>query len=142
VSLINRWPRAADALPSGTSKRTVGSMAPDRSTSVAVWHGTTEELLRLRVAVEHSCSCVAGMLGRVSEICSAHRMLVDQRLLDHLLFVYRTTEAFTQAEWEHDVTSAVDMAALGQHIASDEPSGDDQVSRVAGREAARRSGGD
>ena len=87
-------------------------MPPDRSTSFAVWHGTTAELRRLTVAVEHNCSCVVGTFGAPGEVCGAHRMLVDQRVLDHLLFVFRTVDAFARAELRDGAAEALDDAAL------------------------------
>ena len=81
-------------------------MAPDQSTALAVWHGTTEELHRLTAAVQQNCSCVAGAFRSQVDACGPHRMLVDQRLLDHLLLVARTVDAFIQAEHRNDVETA------------------------------------
>jgi hypothetical protein len=102
-------------------------METDRSISLAVWCGTEEELRRLRAAVEQNCSCVVGIFGSRRAVCGAHRMLVDQRLLDHLLFVSRTIDAFAQAE-QSDDTGAVDVplgdaAVLGSNITHDAASG-------------------
>lgn len=62
---------------------------------VAHWHGTQEELHRLVRAIEQNCACpVGGAVG-----CSAHAMLQEDRVLDHLLYVYRTIQRFQCAEW-------------------------------------------
>jgi hypothetical protein len=128
--------------PSGTTKRTGSSMASDRSTAFAVWHGTAEELQRLSAAVEHNCSCVAGMFGRPREVCGAHRMLVDQRLLDHLLFVARTTDAFAQSEQRDDAGTADvplgDSAALEPDITIGDVSGLASLTEGAGRASTWR----
>jgi hypothetical protein len=97
---------ARDVLLMGAARLMGRRMAPNRSTVLAVWNGTTEELRRLTAAVEHNCSCVVATFGSPGELCGAHRMLVDQRSLDHLLFVFRTVHAFVRAELRDDSEGA------------------------------------
>ena len=65
----------------------------------AIWHGTSEETRRLNVAITRFCGCTTGRFGAVTTVCSVHQMLGDQRVLDHLLYVYRMRERFERAEW-------------------------------------------
>src|SRR5687768_11941900 len=70
------------------------------SDSPAVWHGSREEMQRLDASIRRHCTCATGMLGNVTRVCSAHAMLLDQRVLDHLVYVYRIRARFERAEWE------------------------------------------
>ena len=72
----------------------------DSSEFPAVWHGSPEEMQRLEASVRRHCTCAKGRFGNVTRVCSAHTMLLDQRVLDHLLYVYRTKARFERAEWE------------------------------------------
>ena len=71
------------------------------ATDPIAWHGTDAELARLKGAVAQYCSCRARPAGfaTVVEVCSAHGMLRDQRLLDHLVFAYRARARFERGEW-------------------------------------------
>jgi hypothetical protein len=63
------------------------------STNVTVWHGTFSELCELRTAVERNCNC-----AWAAEVCQAHRLLLEQRTLDRLLFVFRTVAYYIAHE--------------------------------------------
>jgi hypothetical protein len=63
------------------------------------WQGTEDELDRLKQAIARNCDCVAGMLGLPPLTCPAHRMLGEQSLLDHLLYVFRTRRVFVTREF-------------------------------------------
>ena len=71
-------------------------------TEIAHWHGTQPELQRLRIAVQHHCACTA----HGQPICASHAMLQDVRVLDHLLYVYRTAGHFERAEWSTEFCAA------------------------------------
>ena len=65
------------------------------------WHGTPQELARLRQAVEQHCAC-ARPPRAPGPTCPAHALLTRQATLDHLLFVYRTRSHFVLHEFEPD----------------------------------------
>jgi hypothetical protein len=56
---------------------------PDR----AVWHGSDRAFIELTRSIAQHCTCPRPGSGR--PICGAHRLLLDQRALDGLLFVRR-----------------------------------------------------
>ena len=63
------------------------------------WHGTPQELERLRQAVERNCAC-AQPPRAPGPTCPAHALLTRQTTLDHLLFVYRTRTHFLTREFQ------------------------------------------
>jgi hypothetical protein len=65
------------------------------------WHGTPQELARLRQAVEQNCAC-ARPPRAPGPTCPAHALLTRQATLDHLLFVYRTRTRFLAREFQRD----------------------------------------
>jgi hypothetical protein len=65
------------------------------------WHGTPQELERLRQAVERNCGC-ARPPRAPGPTCPAHALLTRQATLDHLLFVYRTRTRFLDREFQPD----------------------------------------
>jgi hypothetical protein len=67
-------------------------------TNPTVWHGTRDEFWQLSAAVERYCACTRGPFRSVKEVCQPHAMLLEQRVLDHLLYVYRSRERFLRAE--------------------------------------------
>jgi len=69
------------------------------SGSVTVWHGTSDEMWRLHAAIRRYCACAGGAIGAAPTVCPAHAMLLDQRVLDHLLYVFRTRSFYKGAEW-------------------------------------------
>jgi hypothetical protein len=87
--------RASSEFPTGLLLRPAhtASMVPNR------WHGTDDELRRLQTALEHNCTCTS--LPRLSDdsTCGSHALLADERVLDHLLYVYRMTDRLQRAEW-------------------------------------------
>lgn len=53
-------------------------------TLVAVFHGDIAQMHALLTAVEHHCTCADPEI--VKGGCPAHRALLDQQFLDHVLF--------------------------------------------------------
>lgn len=70
---------------------------------LSVWPGTDAERDALVAALQHNCSCtvIVGTIGNgtAPKTCEAHRMLADERVLKHLLFVRRSLGLFESAEW-------------------------------------------
>jgi len=62
---------------------------------VLIWPGKSTELVRLLAAIENNCECPSDRRGT----CAAHRMLVDQRVLNHLDYVSQQISEFRLAEW-------------------------------------------
>ncbi len=62
------------------------------------WHGTEDELRRLRAAVEHQCDCPTAPKFSENPPCAAHSLLMDERVLDHLLYVYRMRNRLRRSE--------------------------------------------
>jgi hypothetical protein len=72
-------------------------------TDYTVWHGTREDLEQLQKAVEHHCECKPAVIGymgqgRPGTMCAAHKLLLDQKVMDHLDFVARNRARFVEAE--------------------------------------------
>jgi hypothetical protein len=96
-------------------------------TQVAHWRGTELELRLLLAAIDHHCTCD---LGEGQQGCPAHEMLRHERVLDHLVYVYRTTEHFERTEWNTGVgasqlsradsgfASGVTAHCIGEHVVS------------------------
>ena len=51
--------------------------------ALPIWHGTTEESLRLIDAIGRHCECQS----LKQERCSAHALMLNQHTLDHLLWL-------------------------------------------------------
>ena len=49
---------------------------------IPIWHGSSEESLRLVDAIGRHCECLA-----LKRRCSAHDLMMSQHTLDHLLFL-------------------------------------------------------
>lgn len=54
--------------------------------SAAVFRGDGNQMRALLNAIEHNCTCASAADGTVKGDCPAHRALLDQRFLDHMLF--------------------------------------------------------
>ena len=67
--------------------------------ATAVWQGTVEEFDRLQGAVAGNCECVPAMLGIAEQTCPPHAMLLEQSVLDHLLYVFRMRGVFVRREF-------------------------------------------
>jgi hypothetical protein len=65
----------------------------------AIWHGTPAEFARLEASLQRHCACTTTRVGTNQEVCSAHALLSDPRLLDHLVYVYRARARFERGEW-------------------------------------------
>jgi hypothetical protein len=63
-------------------------------TTITVWHGTVEDFARLHEAVRKNCSC---QLDR--NTCSGHRMLDEQRIMDHLSFARAQRDRYIAEEF-------------------------------------------
>lgn len=50
------------------------------------WHGTPEQYDGLYAAVNAHCVCTFNLMGVRTTKCEAHKMLEDQRTLNHLAF--------------------------------------------------------
>ena len=55
-------------------------------TRMAVWHGTEQEALVFKIAIEHNCECATSATGQRSGSCASHQSQLDQRFLDGLVF--------------------------------------------------------
>jgi hypothetical protein len=72
------------------------------ATNYTIWGGTEPERDALLRALASNCSCIMGTDGTRTSTCASHGLLLDQRLLDHLLFARRLhsrleTEEFSLA---------------------------------------------
>ena len=54
----------------------------------AVFPGTTEERDALLAAVQAACTCRRTQTGR-TQVCCAHRLLLDEQVLKYLIFYRR-----------------------------------------------------
>jgi hypothetical protein len=64
----------------------------------AVFHGNPAELMALLAAVERNCSCADPEIGTGK--CPAHRALLDQHWLDHVLFARHLAERLLFEEFK------------------------------------------
>ena len=71
--------------------------------TVKEWRGTSEELLKLRAAVERNCACASLAPGAQPSMCPAHQMLTSQLVLDHMLYVYRSKDSYLREEFTAEV---------------------------------------
>lgn len=62
--------------------------------AITVWPGTDADLKKLQDAVNRNCMCVDA-----EGTCAAHRLLVDQDVLNHLAFVAGCREVYRRAEF-------------------------------------------
>jgi hypothetical protein len=69
------------------------------------WHGSDYELGRLSAAVERNCQCPPEF-ARGAVACGAHAIFEDERVLNHLLYVFRARVRFQRAEWTGQILSA------------------------------------
>jgi hypothetical protein len=65
----------------------------------AGWHGTDDELMRLSAAIERQCDCSTAPRVPESPACGAHALLMDERVLDHLVYAYRMKNRLECSEW-------------------------------------------
>ncbi len=70
-----------------------------KSKQHVVWHGGREELILLRQCVREHCTCPPGQGAWIEQQCSAHQMLADQRMLDHLAFARGLRDRYIDSEW-------------------------------------------
>lgn len=65
-------------------------------TRLAVWHGTDVALRNLQNAVSRHCTCPEDL----TSTCAAHRMLLDQDVLNHLVFVHTNRMTYVRKEFD------------------------------------------
>jgi hypothetical protein len=59
------------------------------------WQGTNEERQILLDAILHYCDCD---IARLAYVCPPHSLLLDERVLMHLIFVRRNIASYIGAE--------------------------------------------
>jgi len=68
-----------------------------------VFKGSEDETKDLLAATEHSCTppdqCVKDPQGKVTQVCAAHRALLNQKFLDGVLAARRRREEILLEEW-------------------------------------------
>ena len=68
-----------------------------------VWHGTPNELWRLKEAVSRNCACGGGLPMSEQTLFSQHRALCfEQPFLDRQLYARRMHERLLCEEWVLD----------------------------------------
>lgn len=50
--------------------------------ALPIWHGTSDEAMRLIDAISHHCECQS-----LKQRCPAHDLMLNQHTLDHLLWL-------------------------------------------------------
>jgi len=63
---------------------------------VAVWFGSDGDLERLRTAVQNNCTCNP---DDPNFTCGVHKMLADQVVLDHFVFVAKQRTRYFRGEF-------------------------------------------
>lgn len=71
------------------------------------WHGTPEEARALTQTIDSLCAtpddqaqhCKYGYQGQRTETCAAHAMLLDQRLMDRMLWARRDAARWLRGEF-------------------------------------------
>jgi hypothetical protein len=120
AKLFSNWRDSVDGAPSfGDAGPPRNSVPPAFPTDLLLglaqtssmtpngWHGTDDELRRLRAAVEHNCTCTSGADRSANQSCCSHALLTDQRVLDHLLYVCRMKARLEHAEWSSGTATAL-----------------------------------
>jgi hypothetical protein len=69
------------------------------ATNYTVWGGTEPERDALLRALASNCACTTASDGTRTSTCASHGLLLDQRMLDHLLFVRRLHERLRSEEF-------------------------------------------
>lgn len=69
-----------------------------------VWHGTNKQMDALRTAVEGNCTCNRD--DPTGPACPTHKVLSDQRLLDHLAFARHMRGKWLASEFKEDHNTA------------------------------------
>lgn len=65
----------------------------------AVWRGTLDQQRALLRAVDHNCECQRDWRGALLRECAAHRMLTEQKTVDHLLYGRAMIGKWREEEW-------------------------------------------
>jgi hypothetical protein len=82
-------------------------------TQTATWHGTQQELRRLRAAVERHCARTTDLFASGDPSCAPHALLGDGRVRDHLRYVYRARDVFQRAEQSTGLGACADGSSSG-----------------------------
>ncbi len=64
-------------------------MMTEQHRVAAEWHGTPGEGELLETALRRNCTCTVTDCGVRTSLCSAHAMVLDQVIIDKLLFMRR-----------------------------------------------------
>jgi hypothetical protein len=67
-------------------------------TMQATWNGSQAELSALLNVITRNCTCGHPLLPGAR--CAAHGMLLEQRVIDGLLFAHRLVDTFVLEEFE------------------------------------------
>lgn len=65
-----------------------------------IWRGTETERWALLEAVDNNCGCRGEPGAAERDVCAAHLLLRDQRVLDHMLFGRRLAAQLGLEEFE------------------------------------------
>lgn len=71
------------------------------------WRGTQTEAAELLAALNRHCSCLDDAGVQPFALCTAHRLLEDQRSLDRLLFARRIAARLRAEEHSPEVSGSV-----------------------------------
>lgn len=66
--------------------------------TVTIWHGSRSDFRKLEQAIGHNCDCPEDVTS--NRRCPAHKMLLEQRTLDHLAFVHDDVDRYVLAEFD------------------------------------------
>lgn len=78
------------------------------------WPGTVDDFVRLLWCVGAHCTCQeSDQQGQGVRSCPAHQLLLDQRVLDHLVFARSLRDKFIASEWsDGPVTDTVTLPTV------------------------------
>jgi hypothetical protein len=76
-----------------------GELAVLGAMTSVVFPGTDQERDALLVAIGHACMCGSAGLEPPARRCQAHSLLLDTRILKHLIFYRRWHRALQSGEW-------------------------------------------
>ena len=70
------------------------------TTTQATWNGSEAELCTLLKVISRNCTCRHA--AQATAACSAHGMLLEQRVVNGLLFAHRLVDKFLLEEFQAD----------------------------------------
>jgi len=77
-----------------------------------LWYGTDNERKDFLNAVDRYCVCEYGMMGVRIATCTGHVMVLDQRVLHHMVFARRLAPQWIREEHASQTDSRDDLDAL------------------------------